>query len=512
MVNPVTHPFTNDKELLPNIAVILGLTLAVFAQTLFFDFINYDDTQLIVYNDALKQPFDWNFLTWAFTTFHGANWNPLLWLSFRLDIALLGFSPFSFHLTNLVLHTANTLLLYALIQQLSHFSQRKLPSLLIALIFAIHPQHVEVVAWISARKDLLSTFFGFLAILGYLDFCRGRKISLGISLLFYLLSLLAKPMFITLPVLLLLLDFWPLNRIQKEKRFPDLIKQILLKLWYLPLALLFSFFAVKSHTDMGSVSTISFDIVLGNTIVAVTQYIQQFLLPVGLSVYYPYQTNGISPFVVIAFTGLALTSVYAIIKKDSYPYLLVGWFWFLVALAPVSGIIQFGVHGMADRFTYLPSIGLSIILALLLKQLLQHKTQIYRLLTTGLLIIWTPLAWFQTQKWENTYVLFSDALTTVGEHSFILTTLATEHGNSGNIEAAIKLNLKALAAQNKEPYAILREKWRIRQNIAAYYFQIKNYQAALKYVDQALELQSKNPLSLSLRNAILSQAPPKSSP
>jgi len=354
----------------------LGLFLVAIAVVLYLPaldhaWLNYDDDIYITANPDLTRGLSFDGIAWAFSTFHGANWFPLTWLSWMLDFELFGLAPSGFHATNLALHALDTLLLFLALSKLGGSIGR---SAFVAAVFAVHPLHVESVAWAAARKDSLSALFFMLALLVY-----SRSGPRGPSLKQHVFvwvcaafGLLAKPIVITLPFLLLLLDEWPLGRLRRrdapQQWDPRRIRHAVVE--KLPLFALaavsgaVTLWAQHAGGAVASLEQVSLDQRLGNAIVAGAAYLGKAIWPADLAVIYPHPGSGLAPMRIALSAAVLLSlSAMAFATARYRPYFLVGWLWYLATLAPVIGLIQVGSQAMADRYMYLPLIGLSIAIA-----------------------------------------------------------------------------------------------------------------------------------------------------
>ena len=360
------------------VLALAAATLAVYAQTLDFDFVHFDDHSYVVKNPMVERGLDAESVRWAFTASHLSNWHPLTWLSYMLDTELLGSSARGFHATNVALHVLNVLLFFFVLESLT---AHRGASALAAALFALHPLHVESVAWISERKDVLSSAFGLLAIASYAAYARrGGALRYALVPLCLALSLMAKPMWVTLPVALLLLDYWPLRRFGgapaprgaaalAPRCATAAVRRLVLE--KLPLLLLSAAsgalaLAAQSRA-MGHAAEVSLWLRAANAAVSCVRYLHMALWPTGLSAHYPHPNlPGGVPWSALEIAGagallLVLTLLAAAARRR--PQLLVGWLWFLGTLVPVLGFVQVGTQAMADRYTYVPLIGLYVAFA-----------------------------------------------------------------------------------------------------------------------------------------------------
>ncbi len=341
--------------------LLVVLVLAVFSPLRHAGFVNYDDTGYVVDNPHVRSGLSLSNVAWAFTTNTMCNWHPLMWLSLMLDVQLFGMNPAAHHGVNVALHALNAVLLFLALRQMTN---RLGPSAFVAALFAAHPAHVESVAWISERKDVLSASFWMLAMTAYAGYAaRGGWLRYTAVLLAFGLGLLAKPMLVTLPAVLLLLDVWPLRRIEAfnaRSVLPRIVEK-------LPLAALaaassvVTFLAQDSGGGVAPLDRISLGYRIGNAITAYARYLGMAVWPSGLAVYYPHPGATLPVWQPIFAAGLIVVLTAALCWYGRrQAYLGVGWLWFLGTLVPVIGLVQVGTQALADRYTYLPYIGLFI--------------------------------------------------------------------------------------------------------------------------------------------------------
>ena len=347
------------------IALLLLLgTLAVYLPAAQHGFTCYDDGDYVSENPEVKNGLTWAGIIWAFTTWHAANWHPLTWISHMADCQLFGLDAGMHHGVNVLFHAANSILLLLL---LLRWTNAPWPSAFAAALFAWHPLHVESVAWVSERKDVLSTFFALLALLAYTRFAQESKVQSPKSKVFYLLALvcfalglMSKPMVVTLPFVMLLLDFWPLNRIRNSESEIRNFTKLLLEKWpFVALSAascVITFLAQHHGGAVASLATVPVHYRLENVPVAYARYLLKLFWPSPLAIYYPMFAI---PRLAAAAALAVLISISAAVwfARKRGPYWLVGWLWFLVTLLPVIGLVQVGAAAMADRYAYFPSIG-----------------------------------------------------------------------------------------------------------------------------------------------------------
>ena len=483
--------------------VLLALvTLAVHGQVLGHDFLHYDDPIYVTDNPTVQEGLGWEGIRWAFTTTHRSNWFPLTWLSHMLDCQLFGLEPAGHHLTNLLLHVLNTLLLFALLHRMTGAQRR---SALVAGLFAIHPLHVESVAWVAERKDVLSTFFAFLATWFYVGYAQQpagqwtRRRDYGLTFLFFAMGLMAKSMLVTLPFVFLLLDYWPLRRFppasaprrrRKMKRAePRVPPQSLVweKLPLFALTLVSSMIAFTAQRSGGSVALLeelSLWRRLDNAVVSYVAYVWKTLVPKGLCAFYPFPDTP-QPLwqFAAALVLLAGVSYLAVWKWRERRYLAVGWLWYLGTLVPVIGLVQVGEQALADRYTYLPLIGLFMALSWGAHDLLTRwkaDAKIFSALGLLLLAALAVPAVRQGAHWKNEKALFQHAVA-VTQGNF------TAHNNLGNVFSeegeypeAIRHFEAALEIRPDYPKA--------HHNLANAYLEQGQLDAALRHFELALEL------------------------
>lgn len=405
--------------------IYLTLALATFALYLpvrEYDFVNYDDPEYVTANPAVRAGLTYKGLLWASATGHAGNWHPVTWLSHMLDCEIFGLDPACHHLTNLLLHTANTLLLFFVLFQLT---AALWPSAFVAAAFALHPLHVESVAWIAERKDVLSTLFWLLTVTAYVRYVKEPdKIRYLLALLCFALGLMAKPMLVTLPIVLLLLDYWPLGRFESprtpaaSRAWWAILRQLVReKAPFFVLSVLSCVITFLVQRIAGAVvksESIPFMQRLANALVSYVKYIEKMFLPGKLAVFYPHPHDTLSKWQVL-FALVLLLSISAIIIRfaRNRRYLVTGWFWYIITLLPVIGLVQVGSQARADRYSYVPLIGLFVIVAWTAGRLLEKFK--YQKALAGTLLLAGTLAMatcthLQLQNWRSSITLFEHAL------------------------------------------------------------------------------------------------------
>ena len=358
----VDHSATRGTLL--GIALVLAvLTVAIYAPVGGFDYVELDDPVYVTENAQVRAGLTLDGVRWAFTTGTAANWHPLTWLSHMLDVSLFGVSPGPHHVVNLVLHVTTTLLLFLLLNRMTASPWR---SGFVATVFALHPLHVESVAWVAERKDVLSACFWMLTLLAYVEYTRRpSRLRMAAVTGIFAAGLMAKPMLVTLPFVLLLLDLWPLQRWSRSE-LRALIPLVNEKLPLFVLTVASSVITVVVQSRGGAMAglqTVPLGLRVENAITSATAYLSKMMWPVDLSLLYSLPDRVPASQLAVSLLVLATITVLVFRSISTRPFLLVGWLWYLGTLVPVSGIIQVGVQAMADRYTYIPMIGIAIMVA-----------------------------------------------------------------------------------------------------------------------------------------------------
>jgi protein O-mannosyl-transferase len=410
------------------IALLLALaTLLVYLPVTRDGFIDCDDDDYVTNNQVVQNGLTLAGLQWAFTTGHASNWHPLTWLSHMTDCELFGLNPAAHHFVNVLFHAANTALLFMLLLRLTGLRRDVAassaqagalwPAAFIAALFAWHPLHVESVAWIAERKDLLSTFFALLALLSYTRYVKENcRRSFWFALIFSALGLMSKPMLVTLPFVMLLLDYWPLQRFQNFQ-IPT-IRRLALEKW--PFFLLSIISCIVTFLAQRSTAVVSLELVplgfrLENIPVAYVAYLSKIVWPANLAVIYPLPADSQLPTLTVALAVTVLIFICAAVwlARKRAPYLSVGWLWFLGTLVPVIGLVQVGGQAYADRYTYLPAIGLFIMAAFGACDL-TRRFQLPKIVVAGttalILAACLVVTENQLRYWQDSEALFRHAL------------------------------------------------------------------------------------------------------
>jgi len=405
--------------------LVIGAQLAIlcllFAQTLAFDYVYFDDAEYVLENPAVRAGLTLEGIRWAFTSFYMSNWHPLTWLSHMLDVSLFGVDPGWAHIHNVVLHGINSLLVYALLLKLSGSWGK---AGVLSLVFLVHPLHVESVAWIAERKDLLCALFFLLGLILY-DGYRANlgKLRYAGILLAFALSLLAKPMAVTFPVVLLILDFFVYRHCFQANRDAgpggkvDYFRALIEKLPFIALALGSSIVTIAAQDAGNAVAYLEAHSLISrwNTATAAYLiYLKQFILPVDLVAFYPVITSSSASILLIPGAILGALLVLALIVAPQYPLILAGLCWYLVTLLPVIGLVQVGSQAHADRYMYLPSVGVLLACVYLLPSRHSKRFQLGIIISSLFVVYLTVICYWQVGYWRNQHVLFSRVLAISG--------------------------------------------------------------------------------------------------
>lgn len=420
-------------------AGIVAWTVALYARVAGHPFLHFDDNRYLTENPVVRRGLGLDGVAWAFTTFHASNWHPLTWLSHMADVQLFGMAPGPHHLVNVALHAANAVLLLLLLVRMTGALAR---STAVAALFAVHPTHVESVAWVAERKDLLSTAFGLLALLAWVRYARDpRPRAYAAVAAAFALSLLAKPMWVTFPFLLLLLDAWPLGRWPIGTRRVPPTPLLVEKLPLLALSVASSAVTAVAQAHGGAVQGL--DLGLGarvaNAVLSYGRYLAKTLWPSGLSVFYPHPGNEVplAPTLASAVVLLAVSAV-ALARLRRSPWLAVGWCWFLGTLVPVIGLVQVGAQAMADRYTYLPSIGLFVAIVWGLAEAVGDRGA--RALAAAGAVVLAALSLVTVRQlgyWSSHERLFRRAIALAPENGIAHGVLSEDLRHQGRLEEAL---------------------------------------------------------------------------
>ncbi|MDB6122673.1 MAG: Tetratricopeptide 2 repeat protein [Pedosphaera sp.] len=422
--------------LLALVTVVLYLPLASF------EFNNYDDAQYITDNTRLQSGLTAENLAWAFTSGYASNWHPLTWISHMLDCQIYGLKPGGHHLTNLLFHVANSLLLFGLLRRLTGAFWR---SAMVAALFAWHPVHVESVAWVAERKDVLSTFFALLTVWAYVAYTKTpTRARYCLVIIYFALGLMAKPMLVTLPLVLLLLDYWPLHRlrvfpVQPFRSYMPLVREKL-PLFVLTAVLCCVTFLVQKAGGSVALSGLPFPYRAENALVSCVRYIGKIFWPTHLSIFYPYPPS--LPLWEVLGAGLLLVGICAWAGRcaRNHPYVAAGWFWFLITLIPVIGLVQVGDQAMADRYTYIPAIGLFLIVTWGANELAMRWSRTKWLMGMAAVLVLAGClvgTTLQVRYWRNSFTLFNHALEVTTDNAVAHSKLAEAFATKGDFKESL---------------------------------------------------------------------------
>lgn len=462
---------STGKTRLLLVCLLIVVTLAAYEPVRKYEFVDYDDDRYVTANPRIQEGLSWKNAAWALTATEVANWHPLTWLSHMADCQLYGLNPAGHHLTNLLLHLANVLLLFHALRRMTGAVRR---SWLVAALFAAHPLNIESVAWIAERKNVLSTLFWLLTMWAYMLYARRpgwRRYLLVVGL--FVLGLMSKPMLVTLPCVLLLLDYWPLGRLRgrsedpSDQQSPDerterpwrarlssphfrhtVFRLVLEKAPLFLLAAASSAITIKAQQMDGALDAkhLPLGARLANALVSYVGYIYKMIWPEQLAVLYPHPGDSIPGWrVIAAATALVCVTALAIRASRKFPYLPVGWLWYLGTLVPVIGLIQVGQQAMADRYAYIPLIGLFIIIAWgvadLTRRLPFGSCRLAGTTTTtaaaALLIVLTMATRWQLRHWQNSITLFERALEVTSDNEIAHNNLGAVLVRKGRLDEGL---------------------------------------------------------------------------
>ena len=513
--------------------MLTAATLLIFWRVTGHDFIMFDDEVYVTQNEQVQDGLSRQGVVWAFSTTHANFWHPLTWLSHMLDCELFGLNPGGHHFTGLLIHLLNTLLLFLVLHRMTGALW---PSAFVAALFAWHPLHVESVAWVSERKDVLSAFFWILTLGAYARYVEHPRVgSYLLVLVFFSLGLMAKPMLVTLPFVLLLLDYWPLGRFNlgplshESNRSTHLrtsaFHLVLEKIPFFALSAVACVLAYMAQARGGALkgaSLFPIGVRTANAAISYVSYMEKMIWPHDLAVFYPHP--GTWPMWQVAGAALLLLAVsaLAVAAVRKAPYLAFGWFWYVGTLVPVIGLIQVGDHAMADRYTYVPLIGLFIMIAWGARDAAKRLPRKRLVLSLSALAVLCALAMGsvrQLKHWKNSVTLFQHTLNVTKNNYVAHTNLGILSAGQGRLDRAMShyadaLRIKpdllearmnmgaALATQNKFEQASLHylKALQVKPDFAAAYYNLGNLSAAqgktteaVSYFQRALMIEPDDP-------------------
>lgn len=495
---------------LPYLALTF-VVLAVWQPLLHNDFIDFDTKIAILENPNVQHGINPKSIKWAFTTDLTANWMPMTWLSTTLDCQIFGLNPIGHHATSLMLHMANTLLIFWILRKTTAATPA---ALFVAAAFALHPLRVESVAWVIERKDVLSTFFALSAIAAYITYAKRPSFMRYLPVcLLMALGLMAKPMIVTLPCILLLLDYWPLYR-SKSLDAPTDIPQktmtflLIEKLPLFALTIASSIITCTVQRSSGAMSfadTLSLPARFANAIAAYTTYLSKTAWPAKLAVLYPYHPVPTAQLLISIIAITAITAA-AIVYRRKKPFFIVGWLWFLGSLIPVIGLIQVGRQSIADRYTYLPSIGLLIAIAFIAASFVKRSNTLKTIaaaLALTLCLAMTVATRAQLNRWKNSATLYQHTIDVTKDNAtmhFNLANVLYEQNNYDQAEHHYNMTIR-IDPENPDAH----------NNLAGIFTQKGDYDAATTYYNKALTIDPDNLLALNnMANILLDNGKPDS--
>jgi len=476
------------------LAAIMVVTLAVFSPVLWHDFISFDDDYFVYENSNILSGLNFEVIRWAFTSGHEANWIPLSMLSHALDIQMFGLNPAGHHAVNLLLHIASSCMLFLFFKRATGALWK---SAAVACMFALHPLHVESVAWVSERKDVLSTFFGLLMLYQYLRYTEKPGISrYCATLVCFVLGLLSKPMLVTFPLVLLLLDWWPLNRIKLVSgsdhflRRSGLTRLVIEKIPFIVLTICSSIITYRVQQVVGELQQgYTFVSRVGKSCIAYMTYLYKMIWPIDLAILYPFpKYPPSSAKILFSAVILMLITVAVIWGGKRFPFLITGWLWYLITLLPVIGLIQIGQHSVADRYTYIPLIGLFVVLAWgfpLLLDKCRYRASIIVGAAVCTLVAMLALTVLQLQYWKNSETIYKRTLEVTEGNWVIHNNLGLVYLNQGRIDKAFWHFDQSLKAKPSYSMAYL--------NLGAAYITINEFEKAVDAFKWSLQFNRPNP-------------------
>ena len=466
------------------------LTLALYNSVSRHPFLNFDDDRYITENQHVRAGLTWPSVAWAFTSFEESNWHPLTWISHELDYQIFKLNPAGHHYTNLLLQCLNVILLFLLLQAATGFTWR---SLMVAALFALHPVNVESVAWVAERKNVLSMLFFLLTLMAYGRYVRKHGAGRYVLVVFlFALGLMAKPMIITLPFVLLLWDYWPLGRLANgEKRFPTKLAPRSFA-WLLAEKIpLFALSAASAAITMraqgkgGAIRSAYFPVAerLANATVSYGRYVWNAFWPARLAPFYPHPADSIVAWQIGLATIFLLATTALVLAAKRRRYLAVGWFWFLGTLVPMIGLVQVGGQAMADRYAYLPYIGLFIMVCWVLPDSLPRTHAGWRALAVAASLALLALAAATVRQvgyWGDNVTLWTHTVQVTGPNFIAEDNLGLALRTDGQLEQAMAHFGRAVKINPEDPVGNL--------NVAAYEQQHGNLQSAMRRCEVALRM------------------------
>lgn len=471
--------FSKDRDIKLLIYLFLvAIILIPYLPVLSYDFVFFDDQRYVAANAHVRQGLTWGNVKWALTATEAGFWHPLTWLSLMADYELYGLRPGGYHGTNVLLHIGNTLLLFFLLGRMTGALWR---SALVAALFALHPLHVESVAWIAERKDVLCALFWMLTLAAYAWYAARPAARRYLAVLaLFVLGMMAKPMLVSLPLVLLLLDYWPLGRWQELRDIRLLVCEKLPLFAIAVLVGLATYYAENKFGALPSTEVYPWGLRVANALVSYAAYLVKTVWPVDLTVFYPYMIHLSAGKVTLAASLLIATSVLVVRQAKTYPYLVTGWCWYLIVLLPVSGLIQVGHHALADRYTYLPLIGIFIAAVWGGYDFSKQWRRLLFPFAGGILLLLLVLAGAQVRIWQNSQTLFEHAVAVTKDNYVAHNNLGLYLLEQGRLEEAARHFSEALRIKPAGVKFLL--------NMGITLCRQKKYAAALPYFQEAIRL------------------------
>jgi tetratricopeptide (TPR) repeat protein len=482
--------FRNDRFI---VAALIGATLLVYGQTARFGFVHYDDPEYVFKNPHTLRGLNAAGARWALTTGELANWHPLTWLSYMADVTVFGYTadgaarPGPMHLVNVALHAGGAVALFAVLRAMTGARWR---AGLVAALFALHPLHVESVAWISERKDVLSTLLGLLAMHAYVRYARDESSgAYALALAAFALSLLAKPMLVTLPLLLLVLDYWPLGRLTARGAASRLVVEKLPLLALSAASCAVTLLVQRAGGAMDAQRQVALPARLANAVVAYAQYLVDTFWPARLAMLYPMPDA--HPPAIVAGSAAVLLAVTAgaVLWARRWPHLIVGWLWYLGTLVPVIGIVAVGEQSRADRYTYFPLIGVFVMIAWSLPAVRARGAAAISTGATAAVMLFalSVQAWRQVRVWRDSEALFTHAIAVVGPHPTLYLNRAIALSESEQHDRAVELYRQAIE---------LRPDWaKAHNNLGNSLVRVERFAEAEQAYRRALQLEPRYALA-----------------
>jgi len=485
----------NKKKTLILITIFLIVAcLSAFGRIAGNEFINFDDAGFLVENKHIQSGFNLESIAWAFSTIEHNYWIPLTWLSHILDWSIFGSSAGGHHTVSLLLHIGTVLFLFFFLYK---STDNIWPAAFAAALFAIHPLRVESVAWASERKDVLSMFFGIASLYAYTFYVESYKLSKYIlCLILFLFALMSKPTMVTLPFVLMILDYWPLERWQTalsapyEKRNKFLGKLVLEKTPFILLTMatcIITYWAQKTVGSVSSASILPFSTKIFNAFASYVGYLGKTLWPVNLAIFYPYDFSISLLKVFMLGSILIIITAFVLYRIKKMPFLFVGWFWYLGTLIPVIGLVQTGKQGMADRYTYLPSIGIAIMLAWGISIFIKNKNLRKKILFPAvimILFISIALTWLQCGYWKDSLKIFSHTAQVTNNNYLAYELRGIAYSKKGQFQRAIQDYNKAIRFY--ESIQLQHDYSSVFFNRAMAYTSLRQYQPAIEDYNKAI--------------------------